>query len=90
MNLYTLEKRKKDYVKYFKKSNLWQGIISFDNEYINESIELESLEKKMVKEVLPRFFRKCGFKDIDKMSYQIALHTNTKHYHFHIHFRHQL
>lgn len=81
-----IEKRKKDYVKYFKKSNLWQGIISFDNEYINESIELESLEKKMVKEVLPRFFRKCGFKDIDKMSYQIALHTNTKHYHFHISF----
>jgi len=81
-----IAKRKKDYIKYFKKSNLWQGIISFDNDYINESIELEELEKKIVKEVLPRFFKKCGFKDIKKMSYQVALHTNTDNYHFHISF----
>lgn len=81
-----IEKRKKSYIKYFKKSNLWQGIISFDNDYINESIELEELEKKIVKEVLPKFFKKCGFKDIEKMSYQVALHTNTDNYHFHISF----
>ena len=81
-----IEKRKIAYLKYFKKSNLWQGIISFDNDYINESIELEQLEKKIVKEVLPRFFKKCGFKDIDKISYQVALHTNTDNYHFHISF----
>ena len=81
-----IEKRKKAYLNYFKKSNLWQGIISFDNDYINESIELEQLEKKIVKEVLPRFFKKCGFKDIDKISYQVALHTNTDNYHFHISF----
>ena len=81
-----IEKRKKEYLEYFKKSNLWQGIISFNNDYINESIELEELEKKIVKEVLPRFFKKCGFKDISKMSYQVALHTNTDNYHFHISF----
>ena len=81
-----IDKRKKAYLNYFRKSNLWQGIISFDNDYINESIELEQLEKKIVKEVLPRFFKKCGFKDIEKMSYQVALHTNTDNYHFHLSF----
>lgn len=79
-------KRKKQYLKYFEKSNLWLGIISFNNDYIDQSIELKQLEKKIAKEVMPKFLKYCGFKDIDNMSYQIALHTNTKHYHFHISF----
>lgn len=81
-----IEKRKKSYVKYIEKSNLWKGFISFNNDYIDESIELSNLEKKLVKEVLPKFFKYCGFEDTKKMSYQIALHTNTKHYHFHFSF----
>lgn len=79
-------KRKKQYLKYFEKSNLWLGIISFNNDYIDQSIELKELEKKIAKEVMPKFLKYCGFKDINNMSYQIALHTNTKHYHFHISF----
>ena len=81
-----IEKRKKSYVKYIEKSNLWKGFISFNNDYIDESIELSNLEKKLVKEVLPKFFKYCGFEDAKKLSYQIALHTNTKHYHFHFSF----
>jgi len=81
-----INKRKKEYLKYFKDSNLWQGIISFNNDFINESIELKELEKLMTTKVIPDFLRYCGFKDIDKMSYQLALHTNTEHYHFHFSF----
>ena len=54
--------------------------------FIDNNIELSNLEKKIVKEVLPKFFKYCGFVDIKKMSYQIAMHTNTKHYHFHFSF----
>ena len=82
-----IAKRKKDYVKYIEKSNLWKGFVSFnDNDYIDNSIELSNLEQKVVKEVFPKFFRYCGFDDPKKMSYQIAIHTNTKHYHFHFSF----
>ena len=81
-----IENRKKNYIKYIEKSNLWKGFVSFSNDYIDESIELSNLEQKIVKEVLPKFFKYCGFVDIKKMSYQIAMHTNTKHYHFHFSF----
>lgn len=81
-----VSKRKQDYLKYLKNSHLWRGIISFNNDYIDGSIKLEELEKLVSKEVMPRFLRHCGFKDIDKMSYQIALHTNTDNYHFHLSF----
>lgn len=54
--------------------------------FIDNNIELSNLEQKIVKEVLPKFFKYCGFVDIKKMSYQIAMHTNTKHYHFHFSF----
>lgn len=81
-----IERRKKDYKKYIKYSNLYLGILSFNNDYIDESIELQELEQKIVKEAIPKFLRYCGFKDIKKMSYQVALHTNTDNYHFHIAF----
>ena len=81
-----IEQRKIDYQSYIKKSHLWKGIISFNNDYIDENITLENLEKKMVKEVLPRFFKECGFKELGKMSYQVALHTDTDNYHFHFSF----
>lgn len=81
-----VEKRKKDAVKYLENSNLWQGVLSFNNDYINENIELSKLEKLLATDILPKFFKKCGFKDIDKMFYQIALHTDTDNLHFHFSF----
>lgn len=81
-----IDKRKKDYQKYLKKSNLWKGIVSFNNDYIDTNISLEDLEKKMINEILPRFFKECGFKNTSNMSYQVALHTDTDNYHFHFSF----
>lgn len=81
-----IEKRKKQYAKYIKVSNLWQGVLSFNNDYIDSHIELKELEQRIIKQVLPKFLLECGFKDIKNMSYQIALHTDTDNYHFHISF----
>ena len=79
-------KRKKLYKKYIQNSNLYLGVLSFNNDYIDESIELKELEQKIIKEAIPKFLKYSGFKDIKKMSYEIALHTNTDNYHFHIAF----
>ena len=81
-----IDKRKAEYQKYIKKSSLWKGIISFNNDYIDRNISLEDLEKKMINEILPRFFKECGFKNVNNMSYQVALHTDTDNYHFHFSF----
>lgn len=81
-----VEKRKKLAVKYLDNSNLWQGVLSFNNDYLNENIDIHKLEKELATNILPKFFRKCGFKDANKMFYQLALHTDTDNLHFHFSF----
>ncbi|HCJ32649.1 MAG TPA: hypothetical protein DHV70_07195 [Firmicutes bacterium] len=81
-----VEKRKKLAVKYLENSNLWQGVLSFNNDYLNENIDIHKLEKELATNILPKFFKRCGFKDTNKMFYQLALHTDTDNLHFHFSF----
>ena len=81
-----VEKRKKLAVKYLENSNLWQGVLSFNNDYINENIDIHKFEKELATNILPKFFKRCGFKDTNKMFYQLALHTDTDNLHFHFSF----
>ena len=81
-----VQKRKKLVVKYLENSNLWQGVLSFNNDYLNKNIDIHKLEKELATNILPKFFRKCGFKDTNKMFYQLALHTDTDNLHFHFSF----
>ena len=81
-----VQKRKKLAVEYLDNSNLWQGVLSFNNDYLNENIDIHKLEKELATNILPKFFRKCGFKDTNKMFYQLALHTDTDNLHFHFSF----
>lgn len=76
---------KKDYKKYIENSNLWKGILSFKREYLDENIDIKTLEQKVAKEIMPQFLKYCGFKDMKKMSYVFSIHTNRKHQP-HIHF----
>jgi hypothetical protein len=78
-----IEFRKKQYKKYIENSNLARCVVSFNNDYINSKIDINKLEKIIIKHVLPMYFKKCGYKDPNKMSYQIALHTDTDNLHFH-------
>ena len=81
-----IELRKIQYSKYVENSNVYKLIISFPTGYLEESVDIPHFEKKMAKEIIPDFLRKCGFIDSKKMSYQFALHTNTDQTHFHISF----
>lgn len=81
-----VKKIKDDYKKYIEKSNLWKGIISFKEGYLEDKISINKLEKIIAKEVMPNFLKYCGFKDIKKMSYVFSIHTNKKHTHIHLAF----
>lgn len=81
-----MERLKKEYKDYFQNANLYRGIITFPKDYLDNSIEYSVLEKKLMKEIIPKFLKHCGFKDIDKMDYVAGFHTNTDHPHFHISF----
>lgn len=76
---------KTEYKKYIENSNLWKGILSFKREYLDENIDIKTLEQKIAKEVMPQFLKYCCFKDIKNMSYVFSIHTNRKHQP-HIHF----
>ncbi len=78
-----IEKRKNEYLKYIQNSNLSKCVVSFNNDYINANIDIHKLEKLLVREVIPMYLKKCGYKDINKMSYQLSLHTDTDNLHFH-------
>lgn len=81
-----IEKRKIQYTKYIENSNLAKCVISFNNDYINNNITIKKLEQTLIKEVLPKFFKKCGYVNVNNMSYQLACHTDTDNLHFHISF----
>lgn len=81
-----IDKRKLLAVKYLENSNLYQGVLSFNNDYINDNIDIHKLEKALATTILPKFFIKCGFKDKKNMFYQLALHTDTDNLHFHFSF----
>ena len=81
-----IERRKKRFVKYAENSNLWQCVISFNNDYLNEYISLQDLEQELIKNVLPRFFKKMGFKDKKNMAYNLSFHTDTDNLHAHVSF----
>jgi len=80
------EKIQNDFIKATEYSNLWKGVISFDNEWLTEKIKLRDLEKLLAQEILPKFFKRCGFKYNKNMRYCFSLHGNTKHLHFHLAF----
>ena len=79
-----VKKLKADYKKYIENSNLWKGIISFKEGYLEDKISINKLEKIIAKEVMPNFLKYCGFIDIKKMSYVFSIHTNKKHEFFDI------
>lgn len=81
-----IEKRKIQYLKYIENSNIWKCVMSFNNDYLEKNIHYEKLEKALMKEILPMFFKKIGFIDINNMSYQIALHSDTDNLHYHFSF----
>ena len=81
-----VEKIKKQFIKANENSNLWKGVISFDNEWLNQTVTIKELENIMAKEVIPKFLKKCGFVDMKKMRYCFSIHGNTNHLHIHLAF----
>ena len=80
------EKIKEDFIKATENSNLYKGVISFDNDWIYKSIKIRDLEKMLATDIIPKFLKQCGFVDMKKMRYCFSFHGNTKHLHLHLAF----
>ena len=81
-----IEKRKNQFVRYIEKSNLWQCVVSFNNDYLDENINIKELEQEMIKNVIPRLFKKMGFNKKENMAYNLSVHSDTDNIHIHFSF----
>ena len=81
-----IEARKKQYAKYIENSNIYKLVISFPENYLEENVDIKKFEKDLAKDIIPMFLKQCGFENIENMSYQFSLHTNTDNLHFHLSF----
>ena len=81
-----LIKRKQNIDRYINNSNLWQIVLSPPKKLVNKNISWEALEQKLAKNILPKFFKRMGFSNVDNLMYEFSLHTNTSNPHFHIAF----
>lgn len=80
------EKLKNQMIKATINSNLYKSVVSFDTEWLTQTIKIRDLEKLIATEVMPKFLKRCGFVDTKKMRYCFSMHGNTKHLHFHMAF----
>jgi len=80
------EKLKEQMIKATENSNLYKGVMSFDTEWLTQTIKIRDLEEMLAKEVIPKFLKHCGFVDMKKMRYCFSFHGNTKHLHLHLAF----
>ena len=80
------EKLQEQLIKATDNSNLYKGIVSFDNDWITQTIRIRDLEKLIATEVMPKFLKRCGFVDMKKMRYFFSMHGNTNHLHLHLGF----
>lgn len=81
------QRMQKSWRKYLLNSNVHQMVLSFNNDYINENIKIEDLQKEVTTKIMPLFLKKCGYQEPKKnIDWVVSLHCDTDNLHFHIGF----
>ena len=65
------------------KTNIYEGVLSFDGEYSEKVITSKFEAYKLLKEIMPKYFKDKGL-DENNMTWFAAYHLNTAHHHCHI------
>lgn len=79
------KRMQKTWARYLVNSNVHQMVLSFNNDYINENIEIEKLQKEVATKIMPMFLKKCGYQEPQKnIDWVVSLHCDTDNFHFHI------
>lgn len=81
------EKMQRSWARYLSNSNVHQMVLSFNNDYINDNIKIEDLQKEVTTKIIPLFLKKCGYQNPQKnIDWVVSLHCDTDNLHFHIGF----
>lgn len=76
----------KRWCKYVEDSNIQMTVLSFNQDYIDENIDIKELQKKITTDVMPKFLSYSGYVNPkENLEWIVALHCDRENnYHFHI------
>lgn len=77
---------KNDWGNYLENSNVNLAVLSLYQDYVDENIAIEDLQKEVTTKIMPKFLKYCGYQDpAKKLEWVVSLHCDRENnYHFHI------
>lgn len=71
---------------YLEDSNVNLAVLSLYQEYVDENINIDDLQREVAMKIMPKFLKYCGYEKPDKnLEWVVSLHCDKENnYHFHI------
>ena len=81
-----VEDMKNSWGNYLENSNVNLAVLSLYQDYVDENIAIEDLQKEVATKIMPKFLKYCGYQDPSKnLEWIVSLHCDRENnYHFHI------
>ena len=81
-----VEDMKNAWSKYLDNSNTQLAVLSLNQDYVDENINIKDLQKEVATSLLPKLFKHCGYENPkDNLEWIVSLHSDRENnYHFHI------
>lgn len=81
-----VEGMKDSWSNYLEDSNVNLAVLSLYQDYVDENIAIDDLQKEVTTKIMPKFLKYCGYQDPEKnLEWVVSLHCDRENnYHFHI------
>ena len=81
-----VEGMKDSWSNYLEDSNVNLAVLSLYQDYVDENIVIDDLQKEVATKIMPTFLKYCGYQDPEKnLEWVVSLHCDRENnYHFHI------
>lgn len=81
-----VEGMKDSWSNYLEDSNVNLAVLSLYQDYVDENIAIDDLQKEVATKIMPTFLKYCGYQDPEKnLEWVVSLHCDRENnYHFHI------
>lgn len=81
-----VEAMKDSWSNYLEDSNVNLAVLSLYQDYVDENIAIDDLQKEVATKIMPKFLKYCGYQEPEKnLEWVVSLHCDRENnYHFHI------
>jgi len=81
-----VENMQENWSDYLEDSNANLAVLSLYQDYVDENIDIDDLQKEVATKIMPKFLKYCGYQDPEKnLEWVVSLHCDRENnYHFHM------